>query len=68
MECGSSTTTMMAMNALSLWLNSVCSGLERLLVYGPGFSSQGWLGNLGHDRNIAFLGQERGFDSVLYNL
>jgi len=35
---------------LSLWLNMVRGGLERLLVYGPGFNSQGWPGNLDQDR------------------
>jgi len=27
---------------ITLWLNTVCGGLERLLVYEPGFNSQRW--------------------------
>jgi len=32
-----------------LRLNMVGGGLKRLLVYGHGFNSQGWPGNLGQD-------------------
>ena len=32
-----------------LSLNTVRGGLERLLVYDPGFNSQGWPSNLGQD-------------------
>ena len=35
---------------LSSWLNTVRGWLERLLVHGPGFNSQGLPGNLGQDR------------------
>jgi len=35
---------------LSLWLNTVHSGLEWLLVYDPEFNSQRWPSNSGQDR------------------
>ena len=52
-------------HALSLWLNSVRGGLERLIADGPGFSSQGWQGNLGQDHvricfEINFLDSKEG--------
>jgi len=42
----------------------VCGGLEQF-VYGPGFNSQGWPGNLGQDRvhicfEINFSGTKEG--------
>jgi len=54
-----------ALPRLPLWLNTVHGGLERLLVYGPGFNSQGWPSNLGQDRvrvrfEINFLDSKEG--------
>jgi len=49
-SCGNNEWSKTSGYALSLWLNTVCGTLERFLVYGPAFNSQGWPGNLGQER------------------